>query len=97
MTSLAVILIDEYRNPTEYAPLQLPPLEADLYSPIIHRVNQAIRARAVDPDAPVGDIPPLLIKYSRPPDKLVKSAKREVEALREAANVKKGMFIYIVG
>lgn len=68
----------------------LPPLEADLYSPVIHRVNQAIRARAVDPDAPVGEITPLLIKYSKPSAKLVTNAKREIEALKKAANVKKG-------
>lgn len=84
-----------HRNPAEYAPLLLPPSEADLYSPIIHRVNQAVRARAVDPEAPVGDIAPLLIKYARPPGKLVTGAKREIEALKKAANIKKGEFIRI--
>lgn len=86
-----LVLIGEHRNPSEYAPLLLPPFEADLYSPIIHRVNQAIRARAVDPNAPVGDIPAQLMKYSKPPSKLLTSAKREIEALEQSANIKKGL------
>lgn len=93
--TLELIVVN--RNPAEYAPLLLPPSDADLYSPIIHRVNQAVRARAVDPKAPVDDIPPLLLKYSRPPAKLVTGAKREIEELKRAANVKKGEFVCIIG
>lgn len=66
----------------EYAPLD------DLYSPIIHRVNQAIRARAVDEDGPVEEIPPRLLKYSQPPEDLIKKAKPRIDALIKAADVK---------
>nr|ABW87766.1 ATP-dependent DNA helicase II [Cryphonectria parasitica] len=74
---------DDDGNSAEYAPLD------DLYSPIIHRVNQAIRARAVDEQGAVEPIPPVLLKYSRPPEKLLKRANPEIEALIEAADVKK--------
>lgn len=74
------------RNPAEYAPID------DMYAPIIHRVNQAIRARAVHEDRPIDEIPPVLLKYSRPPDGLVKQAKRQIDRLIEVADVKKGQF-----
>jgi ATP-dependent DNA helicase 2 subunit 2 len=41
---------DEEGEPTEYIPIE------ETYSPMVHRLNQAIRQRAVHPDAPV--IPP---------------------------------------
>lgn len=71
-------------NPAEYASLD------DLYAPIIHRLNQAVRARAVHEDGPIEDIPSVLLKYSRPPDGLVKKSKRKIDRLIEAADVKKG-------
>ncbi|KAK2605204.1 hypothetical protein N8I77_008059 [Diaporthe amygdali] len=70
-------------NPAEFAALQ------DLYSPIIHRVNQAVRARAVAPDGDVAGIPDILKKYSRPPEKLVKEAEPQIDALRKVADLKK--------
>lgn len=41
-------------------------------------------------DGPIEDIPPVLLKYSRPPDGLVQNAKRKIDRLIEAADVKKG-------
>lgn len=67
----------------EYAPLD------DLYSPIIHRVNQAIRARAVDDQGTIDEVPLVLIKYSRPPDELLKKAHKGIDALIKAADVKR--------
>ncbi|KUI55519.1 ATP-dependent DNA helicase II subunit 2 [Cytospora mali] len=72
---------DEEGNPQEYAALD------DLYSPIIHRVNQAIRARAVDSKGEIQDIP-ILTKYSKPPQELVDKAKSQIEALSKIADVK---------
>lgn len=72
------------RNPAEYAALD------DLYAPLIHRVNQAIRARAIHEDGAIDEIPPGLLEYSRPPDGLVKRAKRKIDRLIEVADVKKG-------
>lgn len=69
-------------NPAEYAALD------DLYSPIIHRVNQVIRARAVDETGSIEKIPPVLLKYAHPPEALVKKARTKIDALVKAADVK---------
>ena len=74
----------ECRNPTEYAAMQ------DTYSPMVHRLNQAIRWRAVHPTEPVPDPYPILTKYSHPPEELVKRSKGKLQAVIDAANVKKG-------
>ncbi|ROV98432.1 hypothetical protein VMCG_07124 [Cytospora schulzeri] len=77
---------DEEGNPQEYAALD------DLYSPIIHRINQAIRERAVDPEKKVEDIikatPKILSKYTEPPEELVAKVTPQIEALRKIADVK---------
>lgn len=78
------MLTKDFRQPAEYAPLD------DLFAPIIHRLNQAVRSRAVHEDGPIDDIPPVLLKYSRPPDGLVQKAKRKIDRLIETADVKKG-------
>lgn len=78
----AARLTRAYRNPAEYAPLD------DLYSPIIHRVNQVIRDRAVDEHGPVEGVPPALLKYSHPPEDLIQKAKPKIDALITAADVK---------
>ncbi|KAL2022329.1 hypothetical protein VTK56DRAFT_5727 [Thermocarpiscus australiensis] len=75
--------VDEEGKPIEYAPID------DLYNPVIHRMNQAIRARAVDPEAPIGPPAELLLRYSTPPEKLINKAKQEIDALADAAEIKK--------
>jgi ATP-dependent DNA helicase 2 subunit 2 len=40
------------------------PIE-DTYSPMIHRINQAIKQRAVHPDEAVGPAAELLVRYVR--------------------------------
>lgn len=73
-------------NPQEYASLD------DLYSPMIHRINQVVRKRAIDPENKgFGDIPEILMKYSRPPGELIDKVKPQIEALRKVADVKPGM------
>lgn len=71
------------RKPVEYAPID------ELYNPIIHRMNQAIRARAVDPDRPIEPPAEILLRFSRPPEGLLKKAKPEIDSLIEVAEVKK--------
>jgi ATP-dependent DNA helicase 2 subunit 2 len=79
------ILIRNIRNPVEYAQIE------DSYSPIVHRVNQAIRFRAAHPDLPFeGHISAALTRFSHPPEKLVDDASNEIGALIGAAGVKKG-------
>ncbi|KAF2834504.1 putative Ku family DNA helicase [Patellaria atrata CBS 101060] len=74
---------DEDGNPVEYAALE------DTYSPVLHRINQAIRWRAVHP---AEDIPPpgeILTKYSGPPTELIEDAQSVISTLLKAADVKK--------
>jgi len=63
----------------------------DTYSPNIHRINQAIRHRAIYPG---GDLPkepaPILTKWQNPPEKLVADASESLERLIATAAVKKG-------
>lgn len=77
---------DEEGNPQEYAALD------DLYSPIIHRINQALRERAVDHKKKVEDIieaePKILMKYSEPPEELITKAKPQIKTLIKFADVK---------
>ena len=64
----------------------------DTFSPVLHRIDQAVRWRAVHP---AEDVPPpyeILTRYSKPPEALVAKSKRRLEKLVAAANVKKGRF-----
>ncbi|KFY35002.1 hypothetical protein V494_06292 [Pseudogymnoascus sp. VKM F-4513 (FW-928)] len=74
---------DDEGNPVEYMAIE------DTYSPVLHRINQAIRRRAVQPDEPVQPPPEVLMKYSRPPADLVKASATELDDLIKAADVKK--------
>lgn len=63
---------------------------SETYSPVLHRIDQAIRWRAVHPNEPIPPPHEILVKYSQPPKELVIGAKRKLEELVSAANVKKG-------
>lgn len=77
-------LLTRNSNPTEYMPID------DTYSPIVHRINQAIRRRGVQPNEAVTAPADILTKYSIPPPELVSDAVTELEKLVKAADVKKG-------
>ena len=62
----------------------------DTYSAVLHRIDQAVRWRAVHPNEPIPPPFDILVKYSNPPEELVKKAKRRLEKLAAAADVKKG-------
>ncbi|KAG9929519.1 SPOC domain-like protein, partial [Aureobasidium melanogenum] len=74
---------DEEGNPAEYAPIE------DTFSPALHRISQAIRSRAVNPDEKLPTMPEILIKYSNPPKELLDGAKTSLKAIAAAADVKK--------
>ncbi|MCJ1464919.1 X-ray repair cross-complementing protein 5 [Pseudocyphellaria aurata] len=76
---------DDEGNPAEYMPMM------ETYSPILHRIDQAVRWRAVHPNEPIPPPYEVLTRYSQPPDKLVADSKRQLEKLMLAANVKKGI------
>ncbi|KAH8815692.1 SPOC like C-terminal domain-containing protein [Xylogone sp. PMI_703] len=74
---------DDEGNPTEYMTIE------ETFSPYLHRLNQAIRRRAVEPKEPVGPPADILVKWSHPPEDLVKLSAKRLDKLIEAASVKK--------
>lgn len=74
---------DDEGNEAEYMPIN------DTYSPVLHRIDQAVRWRAVHPNEPIPPVYEILTKYSKPPEQLVAKAKRQLEKLVAAADVKK--------
>ncbi len=62
----------------------------DVFSPVLHRIEQAKRWRAVRPMEPVPPVPEVLMKYSKQPDELQRDAKAALQRLTKAADVKKG-------
>lgn len=74
---------DDEGAPTEYAKME------DTYSPVLHRINQVIKWRAVHPH---DELPPpaeILVKYSEPPKGLTEAADSVLQKLIQAADVKK--------
>ena len=74
---------DDEGNPTEYMQM------TDTYSPVLHRIDQAVRWRAVHP---IGEVPPpyeILTRHQHPPEPLIAKSKRQLEKLIAAADVKK--------
>lgn len=70
-------------EPVEYAPPD------ETFSPLVHRINQVIKHRAVYPDT---DPPPpheALTRFSRPPEELVEAAQPVLDRIIKAADVKK--------
>ncbi|KAL8995330.1 MAG: hypothetical protein Q9169_004905 [Polycauliona sp. 2 TL-2023] len=74
---------DDDGNPSEYMPM------TDTFSPVLHRIDQAIRWRAVRPTEPIPPPYDVLVRYSNPPEDLVKQSKKRLEKLMVAADVKK--------
>ncbi|KAL8652209.1 MAG: hypothetical protein Q9226_004366 [Calogaya cf. arnoldii] len=74
---------DDDGNPSEYMPM------TDTFSPVLHRIDQAVRWRAVHPTEPVPPPYEILVRYSNPPEGLVKQSKKRLDKLIAAANVKK--------
>lgn len=72
-------------DPAEYMALE------DAFSPVLHRIEQAKRWRAVRPMEPLPPIPEVLLKYSKQPENLQQKTKPALQRLMEAADVKKGI------
>ncbi|KAF3904370.1 hypothetical protein AA313_de0209514 [Arthrobotrys entomopaga] len=59
----------------------------DIFSPLLHRIQQVIRSRAINPDGDfLPDINPVLISYSTKPREL--DPEEELARLRQTADVK---------
>ncbi|KAL8847322.1 MAG: hypothetical protein Q9221_007638 [Calogaya cf. arnoldii] len=74
---------DDEGNPSEYMPM------TDIFSPVLHRIDQAVRWRAVHPTEPVPPPYEIFVRYSNPPEDLVKQSKKRLDKLIAAADVKK--------
>ncbi|KAG4413194.1 hypothetical protein IFR04_013659 [Cadophora malorum] len=74
---------DDDGNPTEFMTIE------ETFSPTVHRVNQAIRQRAIHPDGEVGEPAPVLTKWSKPPAELIANAEPQLEALLKISGVTK--------
>ena len=68
----------------------------DVYSPMYHRIDQAVRWRASHPKDPVPPPAKVLVKYREPPEELVKKSKEQLEQLVKVAEVKKGTLKHII-
>ncbi|KFA55777.1 hypothetical protein S40293_01963 [Stachybotrys chartarum IBT 40293] len=80
---LSLYGIDDEGNPAEYVPIE------DTFNPTIHRINNAIKTRAVHPEKPIPDTPSILLRFSGPPKDLTEKVQANIDALVEAAEVKK--------
>jgi len=63
----------------------------ETFSPVLHRINKAIRTRATHPDQ--GVQPPLevLVKWTKPPQELVDRSRPQLDKLVAVSGVNKGM------
>ena len=74
---------DDEGNAVEYASID------ETYSPIVHRINQVLRWRAVHDTEPIPPASEITMKYSSPPEDLLKDAQKATEAVIKASDVKK--------
>lgn len=62
----------------------------DSFSPLLHRIESAVRYRAIHLNDPVLEPSGQLTKFAHPDEDMVKKSARYLEALICAADVKKG-------
>lgn len=66
----------------------------DDYSPLLHRIEQAVRWRAIHPDEPIPPPSERLTRLSKPPEEVQKRAQKYLDRVINAADVKKGMQLF---
>ncbi|KAL1986354.1 hypothetical protein VTN96DRAFT_6433 [Rasamsonia emersonii] len=83
--SMELVDKDENGEPVD----SLAPRLEDSYSPLLHRIEQAIRWRAIHPNEPLPPPSEKLTQLSRPPADLQARAKKYLDRVIAAADVKK--------
>lgn len=73
---------DENGEPSEYV------LVDETFSPVLHRIDQVVRWRAVHPDEDLPPVHEVLVKYEKPDSKLMEAAQQTLASLVEACGVK---------
>lgn len=81
---LDLVVLTRFRGSAEYASIE------QTYNPSIHRINHAVRMRAVHPDKPIPETPSVLLQFSSPPQDLIERVQSRIDALIGVAEVKKG-------
>ena len=66
---------------------------SDYYSPVLHRVDSAVRFRAVNPDLPLPPVSKTLTKWSHMPEELVEKSRPYLQKVTQVADIKKGIFL----
>ncbi|CUS12854.1 unnamed protein product [Tuber aestivum] len=61
----------------------------ETFSPILHRISQVVRWRAIHPDDPLPPVHEILTKYDHPPENLLEASTDTLKKLIEASDVKK--------
>jgi hypothetical protein len=79
------ILILSCSEPSEYAPVE------ETFSPILHRINQVVKHRAIYPFDPLPPPHAILTKYAHPPKSVLDGSKPHLENLINACNIKRGI------
>lgn len=74
---------DDEGKPSEYVNSE------DTFSPVLHRINQVIRWRAIHPKDPIPEIYPSLTKYSNPPKELLDKTQAPLDSLIATCDIKK--------
>lgn len=74
---------DDEGQPTEYMPMD------ETYSPMLHRISQVIKHRAVYPETEPPPPYEILTRYSQPPAALLRQAQPALNRVIKAADVKK--------
>ncbi|POR33208.1 ATP-dependent DNA helicase II subunit 2 [Tolypocladium paradoxum] len=75
--------IDGEGGSAEYAPID------ETYNPAVHRVNHAVKMRAVHTERPIPETPSVLLRFSSPPEDLIEKVQSRIDALVDVAEVKK--------
>ncbi|KAL4892990.1 SPOC like C-terminal domain-containing protein [Aspergillus ambiguus] len=83
VNSMELVDKDESGDPSEGLPID------DSFSPVLHRINAAIRSRAIHPTEPIPPPSERLMKFSQPPEDVLQKSKKYLEKLMETADVKK--------
>lgn len=70
-------------NPAEYGKID------DIYSPLLHRLDQIVRWRATQDEGVIPEPYAILTKYAVPPADLVEATQSQLNALKAAAKIEK--------
>ncbi|KAJ5616072.1 hypothetical protein N7537_001186 [Penicillium hordei] len=81
--SMDFVTTNDEGEPTDDLPID------ESFSPLLHRIESAVRYRAVHPNEPVLDPSERLTEFAHPSEEMVKNSKSHLEKLMSTADVKK--------